>query len=137
MKKGFNSISHAWNIIVWFFLGSVVSIVAFDWSDYANYLAQASGKPLGPFQQAFYFTIFPTILYLVLAIVAYLIARSKEMTPAHFVEAFFILIVLLPAFLIIFLPQTSNYIFDLTVLGGVITAGFISLDLLHSVKKKH
>ena len=50
-------VTHAWALVLSFFFGAVVSLVAFDFSDYANYLAQASGQPLDPFQQVFYYTV--------------------------------------------------------------------------------
>ncbi|MCL4519438.1 MAG: hypothetical protein M1587_09600 [Thaumarchaeota archaeon] len=130
-----HSISHKWWIVIVFFWGSVLSLVAFDWSDYVNYLAQSSGAPLSPAQQAFYFALFPTLLYVVLGSLAYLFARLGGITPVHFVIAFIVLVTILPAVLTLFLPQASNFVFFLTVWGGTVVSVFIGLALDRRVKK--
>jgi hypothetical protein len=124
----------SWVIVVWFFMGSVVSLVAFDWSDYVNYLAQANGTALTAFQQVFYFTLFPTFLYFGIGVIALIFARWGGISPWHFVEGFIILVVVIPGILAFTLPQRSNIPWDLTVLGGIIVSVFIGLGLRRDAK---
>ena len=99
-----------------------------------NYLAQSQGIALNAFQQVFYYTLFPTLLYLVIGLLALLFAKIGGITPWHFVEAFIILVVIIPGILAFFLPQATNGVWDLTVLGGMIVSIFIGLGLRREAK---
>ncbi|MDE2040535.1 MAG: hypothetical protein KGO96_13140 [Elusimicrobia bacterium] len=125
---------HAWVITVYFFLGSVVSLVAFDLSDYANYAAQATGHVLSPLQQVWYYALFPSVLYGLLALLAFLFAKYRLSSPVHFLEGFLVLVVIFPAALAFTLPQSHSLPFDFTVLGGTLASVAIGVGIVRRVR---
>lgn len=126
--------SRPWQLVIAFFEGSAVSLIAYDLSDYVYYWASAKGA-LDATQQAFYFAVFPTLLYIGLAVGSYYLAISGRIKPEFFLYFFLILIVATPTITGLFLPQASDIFYVLTITLGGVVSGLITLALIRQVRR--
>jgi len=128
-------VTHAWALVLSFFFGAVVSLIAFDLSDYVNYAAQTSGQALDAFQQFFYFALFPTILYAAIGLLAFLAAKSGKVTPWFFMYFFLVVFVLVPTAAASQLPQARDLTWDLGIVLGAIVSVLVVMGQVRQVKK--
>lgn len=132
--RSFKGLPRSYQITIAAFEGAAISLIAFDFSDYFNYLAQAGGHALSPAEQAFYYAILPTGLYIFLAVAAYALALTGRVKAEFFLWFVLFTFVLAPTFLGLLLPQSTNLVFFLTLVLGAIASSFIMVGLIGQVK---
>lgn len=134
-RRLWDPLTHGWQLVVSFLLGTLTALVNFDLADYLYFRRQAVPIPLTPFEQAWYYVILPGILYSALVVAAFTFGRSRRFHPVWFMYFFIALFLVGPLIAGLFLPQAHDPTWLATVLLGAGISIATAVGLTRQVRR--